>query len=102
MTKEDKKEKKEIRKERKKRARALAEHLHIRDDEVMWDDDDYIDEFSVFRGRNLPVEVNTIETAIRNEQEMMDDPDDLWEFVDSKHIGCYRYLGDSGYMFKWL
>ena len=77
---------------------ALADHFHLRLNEIMLPTpEDYDDEFKVF---NMPIEVLTRQEAINT---IYDDIDDGYVYGgDSDYINYHRRLANTDYFFRWL
>lgn len=90
----------------KKIYEALCEHFNHRfepgEDLLFPDFDNYDDEWVIW---DKDIEIVDKKVAIRNEKEMVDEPNDLvglYNILQTNRIGVYRRLAESNYYYRWI
>tara|TARA_R100000951_G_scaffold101420_1_gene92971 strand:- start:37998 stop:38261 length:264 start_codon:yes stop_codon:yes gene_type:complete len=79
---------------------ALIDHFGILRSEIeLPTPDDYPDEFMVM-GKHT--EIVTTKVAFNNAKEMLNDGEDIFEFITDKTIDYYTRLGNSEYFFRFF
>lgn len=79
--------------------KVIARHFGVNPNEVTQGEEDYEDEFWI---NDQQIEVVDKETAIRNESDFLDNPEDINDFITETSVGAYTYLLNSDRLFRLL
>ena len=79
---------------------ALAEHFGLRLYEVVHDNTEYPDKFTIM---GKPIEVVSPQEALANELDNLNgNAHRLHDYISDTRIGIYTYLHGGKYLFRWL